>query len=71
MIETLNDLFTHYDFGFNLNLISAEDWVIEHNFWHRKIYLEKILNYSQPIEASFNVYFNNNGTIQQIKVEYP
>lgn len=71
MNTELEKLFKSYDFGYNLDLVSAEDWVCDANHYYRNIYLEDNSKNVAPIAASFHIYMHSDGSIRQLVVEIP
>jgi hypothetical protein len=68
----LDELFDSYDFGYDLDLISADDWEHDSNHHYRSIYLEnKMSGISTPISAIFHVYLHGDGSVREIVVETP
>ncbi len=72
MTIELDELFESYDFGYDLDLVSAEDWQYETNHYFRDIYLENNMkSVSTPIAAVFHVYLHGDGSVRELVVEMP
>jgi hypothetical protein len=62
-------IFKDYDFGFDLDLVSAEEWLQDANHYYRQVYLEDKTKIVPPIPATFHVYIEGNGKVQQVVVQ--
>lgn len=62
-------IFKNYDFGFDLDLVSAGEWKQESNHYYRKVYLENTQKSSLPIPATFHVYIEGDGKVRQVVVQ--
>jgi hypothetical protein len=69
MLNKLEEVFKNYDYGFDLNFISAEDWQEENGKYYRKVFLEDNSKYGLPIPATFSVYLDSAGNISRVYVE--
>lgn len=66
----LEKLFKSYDFGYNLDLILAENWNYSNNHHYRHIYLEdNSKSISTPISATFNIFLHEDGSIREVVVD--
>jgi hypothetical protein len=65
----LDKIFKNYDFGFDLELVSAENWLCDNNHYYRQVYLEDKTKHSTPILATFHIYFENEEKIRQVVVQ--
>jgi len=65
----VDKIFKSYDFGFDLDLISASNWSYDNGHYHREVYLEDKTKNSIPIPATFHVYIGNDGKIKEIVVK--
>lgn len=65
----VDKIFKSHDFGFDLELVSAESWSYDNNHYHRQVYLENIEKNSLPIPATFHIYIEDDGKVRKIVVE--
>ncbi len=69
MTSLIQDIFNNYDYGYNLNFVSAEDWQKEDQRYYRIVYLEQNDKFSTPIQACFNIYMHVDGRIKSVMVD--
>lgn len=69
MIKKIEEIFNNYDYGFDLNYISAEKWQKEENHYFRVVYLEEANKFAQPIKMQFNVLLHENGDVKMVFLE--
>lgn len=69
MTKKIEEIFNSYDYGFDLNYVSAEKWQQEGNHYFRVVYLEEVAKCSQPFKIQFNIIFHDNGDLKMVFLE--